>query len=245
MARVLVCDDEVEICQLIEGAFYRAGHDVYIAHNGNDALAKLRDSFYDALILDLVMPGMSGDQVLDYREEFADTAVIILTAHSSTHTAIKALRSKVSDYLEKPVELSKLVQMVESHVAWHSFGDFKIHIPSHRAFYKEKLIEGLSTGLFYILSIFAKYPRRYFTHQELVTQMVTEYPHYFESDQRQHIAEAVRSVGGIDAKMAVNYVRGQVSRLRRDVLDPLVGQEDVIVQQNELGFTWNRSLQGE
>lgn len=240
MARVLICDDEVEICQLIEGAFYRRGHDVTMVHDGRSALEALREDFYDALILDLVMPGISGDQVLDYREEFADTAVIILTAHSSTSTAIKALRNRVSDYLEKPIELGKLVSMVESCVAWHSYGPFKIHIPSHRAFYNDTPVD-MPTGLFYIFSIFVKNPQRYFTHQELVTQMVTEYPDYFNNKRRSHIATQVRQVGGIEQSVAVDYVRGQISRLRREVLDKLAGME-VIVDQTELGFRLNPAL---
>lgn len=100
MAHILVVDDEVDICNLIEGAFYRKGHDVDIAHNGRQALEMLRSTFYDAMVLDLVMPEMSGEQALDYRSEYDDTAVIILTAHSSTSSAVKALRTRVSDYFE-------------------------------------------------------------------------------------------------------------------------------------------------
>lgn len=239
MARILVVDDEEEIVRLIEGAFYRKGHDVDVAYNGRQALERLRDGFYDAMVLDLVMPEMSGEQVLDRRAEYADTAVIILTAHSSTSSAVKALRTRVSDYLEKPIELARLVEMVESHIAWYSYKDFKIHVPTHRAFYKGEPIEGMTTGLFYIFSIFMKYPRRYFTHQELVTQLVKEYPDYFSSVLRVHVAKAVNTPGGIDRETATSYLRPQMSRLRRQVLDPLVGRE-VITSQNELGFTWSR-----
>lgn len=239
MARILVVDDEEDICNLIEGAFYRKGHDVDIAHNGRQALEMLRSTFYDAMVLDLVMPEMSGEQVLDYRSEYEDTAVIILTAHSSTSSAVKALRTRVSDYFEKPIELNKLVELVESHIVWHSYKDFKIHVPTHRAFYKGEPIEGMTTGLFYIFSIFMKYPSRYFTHQELVTQLVKEYPDYFDSEMRAHVAKAVNTIGGIDRETATRYLRPQMSRLRRQVLDPLVGRE-VITTQNELGFTWSR-----
>lgn len=243
MARILVVDDEVDICNLIEGAFYRKGHDVEVAHNGIEALEKLGASFFDALILDLVMPGMSGEEVLDHREKFADTSVIILTAHSSTSSAVKALRKNVADYLEKPVELATLVEMVEGHVAWHTLGEFKIHMPTFRVFYKGQIIEDLPTGLFYIFSIFMKYPNRYFSHQDLVTQMVKEYPDYFASDMRVHIAKAVNAVGGIDRELATGYLRAQMSRLRRGFLDPLVGRE-VIVSQNALGFIINPTLRG-
>jgi DNA-binding response OmpR family regulator len=239
MAHILVVDDEDDICRLIRDAFFRNGHDVDVAHNGRQALELLRQSFYDAMILDLVMPGMTGEQVLDHREEYAETAVIILTAHSSTSSAVKALRTQVSDYLEKPVELARLVEMVESYIVWHSYKDFKVNIQSQRAFYKGELIEGMTAGLFYIFSIFVKYPGRYFTHQELVTQMVKEYPDYFGSDTRAYIAKKVNAVGGIDRITATRYLRPQISRLRRKVLDPLVGRE-VITDQKGVGFTWGR-----
>lgn len=241
MARILVVDDEVDICNLIQGVFYRAGHDIDLAHTGAQALEMLRSTFYDAMILDLVMPGMSGDQVLDYRDEYAETTVIILTAHSSTSSAIKALRHKVTDYLEKPVELSKLVEMVESHVTWHSYKDFKIHLPTYRAFYKNKPVAGMTTGYFQIFSIFMKYPNRHFTYQELVTQIVKEYPDYFQHEMRSYVVKGVNRPGGIDRETATKYLRPQISRLRRQILDPLIGKE-VIVTQREMGFTWNRNI---
>ena len=243
MARILVVDDEVDICNLFEGAFHQAGHDVDMAHDGEQALTMLRQNFYDAMVLDLVMPVMSGDQVLDYREEFAETAVIILTAHSSTQTAIKALRNKVSDYLEKPIELARLVEMVERHILWHSYKGFKIFMqPPYKAYYKGKPIEGMTTGFFRIFSIFVRQPGRFFTYQDIVTQLVRENPDYYNNDKRGHIYKAVHRPGGITRSEATNYLRPQMSKLRRQVLDPLLDGKEVIVNQNEVGFGWSRNI---
>jgi CheY-like chemotaxis protein len=65
MARILVVDDDNAICQLFVNAFQRSGHETVVAHDGKEALERLKSEEFDAMVLDLKMPGMSGEIVLE------------------------------------------------------------------------------------------------------------------------------------------------------------------------------------
>lgn len=240
MAKILVVDDEVEICELIKHEFEKHGHDIEVAHSGEEGLEKLRENYYDALILDLVMPGIGGEGVLSHRDEFAGTAVIILTAHSSTATAVHALRHKANDYLEKPIELKRLVEIVESYIDRFSYGDFTIETSRKMAYYKGEPIPNMTTGLFDIFSIFVRFPDEWFDYTELLKRLFRLYPSYAQD--HPDIAKQLRSVEGIEKSRATGFLRAQMSRLRNQVLAPLVDGKEVLTSKTGRVFGWHRDF---
>ncbi|MBI3464787.1 MAG: sigma-54-dependent Fis family transcriptional regulator [Planctomycetes bacterium] len=87
----------------------RMGHEVVACGDGRAALDTLGKSTYDAVILDLQMPGQTGIQVLEKAKELSpDTEFIILTGHATLDTAVEALRHGAFDYLTKPCKLADL-----------------------------------------------------------------------------------------------------------------------------------------
>lgn len=127
MARILVVDDEANIRLVLEDTLTLDGHEVESVESGEQALALLADQKFDVVLLDLVMQGMNGMEVLaSLRQQAPDTVVILLTAHASLDTAIKAWREGAHDYLFKPCTpvdlrqsvrqaLSKRQRMVDQH----------------------------------------------------------------------------------------------------------------------------------
>ncbi|HXG09031.1 MAG TPA: sigma-54 dependent transcriptional regulator [Gemmataceae bacterium] len=107
--RVLFVDDEKSLQEFMNSELPRLGHEVTVCPDGRAALKALEKSTFDAAILDLRMPGMSGIEVLEHLKQTApDTEAIIMTGHASQETAIEALRLGAFDYITKPCKLAEI-----------------------------------------------------------------------------------------------------------------------------------------
>lgn len=113
-ARIMIVDDEVYIRFLLGEELSQHGYDVSTAASGEEAVAMLQEGTYDVILLDLVMPGMDGLQVMrEVRTLAPDSVVIMLTAHASLDSAIEALRYGGHDYLTKPCSTDEILSSVE------------------------------------------------------------------------------------------------------------------------------------
>ena len=104
--RVLFVDDEAPIRQVMQKELARMGHDATICEDGRVALKALEEHSFDAAIIDLRMPGLTGWDVIEHLQKVApDTEIIISTGHGSLDDAIQALRRGAYDFLTKPTKL--------------------------------------------------------------------------------------------------------------------------------------------
>ena len=112
--KILIVDDERATRLALTEAFSQYDYTVDNAASGDEALKHLSESHFDVVILDLMMPGTKGVDVLQAADEIApNTAFIVLTAYASADTAITALRSGAIDYLRKPSSLVDLLAAVQ------------------------------------------------------------------------------------------------------------------------------------
>jgi DNA-binding NtrC family response regulator len=115
--RILFADDEAHLRDLMQMELPRLGHEVTVCPDGTAALKALEKGSYDAALLDLRMPGLTGIEVLGkVRQISPDTQVIILTGHATVDTAVQALRLGAFDYLTKPCKWAEL-EIILSRVA--------------------------------------------------------------------------------------------------------------------------------
>ena len=117
---VLVADDDSSIRKLIVAVLRREGFRMVQARNGREALAEMRTGCTDLLIMDLVMPEVSGWQVLE--ERLADPAllripVIVVSASNTLQVSARVLDQKVFAVISKPFELEVLISTVTSCLA--------------------------------------------------------------------------------------------------------------------------------
>jgi DNA-binding response OmpR family regulator len=112
--RTLIVDDEERIRFTLKEALQRGGHVVATASSGEEALDLLRDTPFDAAVLDLSLGGqVDGLKILKaIRWRWPQMAVVILTAHGSLSSAITAIRDDVDDYLLKPARPSEVYEAV-------------------------------------------------------------------------------------------------------------------------------------
>jgi DNA-binding NtrC family response regulator len=111
---ILVVDDEKNIRLMLSQSLASDSMTVETAVNAEEALQKLAESNYDLMLLDLRMPGMDGMQMLErVRAEKPDLPVILLTAHGTVETAVKAMRGGAVNFLQKPFSPREIREAVE------------------------------------------------------------------------------------------------------------------------------------
>ncbi|MES2790323.1 MAG: sigma-54 dependent transcriptional regulator [Planctomycetota bacterium] len=112
--RVLFVDDEAPIREVMKNELPRMGHDATICEDGRAALEVLEKHTFDAAIIDLRMPGLSGWDVVEHIKRVApETEIIISTGHGNMDDAIRALRSGAYDFLPKPVKLVTISNVLQ------------------------------------------------------------------------------------------------------------------------------------
>ena len=117
MEHILIVEDEVDIASLISFNLERAGYTVDMVHDGREGLEKILKDQPDLVILDLMLPGMDGFQILKELQRDTRThsiPVLMLTAKSQTEDRIKGLESGVDDYLTKPFSPKELILRVQA-----------------------------------------------------------------------------------------------------------------------------------
>jgi DNA-binding response OmpR family regulator len=109
--RVLLVDDEEEFVSALSERLMLRGIEVDTALDGEEALARLREKEPDVVILDVMMPGLSGLEVLkQIRVKHPQSQVILLTGHGSTKEGIEGMRLGAFDYLIKPVDIEEMLE---------------------------------------------------------------------------------------------------------------------------------------
>jgi two-component system OmpR family response regulator len=106
--RVLVVEDELDLLDALAQSLRENGYAVDEASDGRDGLLKMTTNQYDAIVLDLMLPGMNGWDVLREFRKTHDTPVLILTARDALPDRVKGLDAGADDYLTKPFELPEL-----------------------------------------------------------------------------------------------------------------------------------------
>jgi two-component system response regulator AtoC len=116
--KILIVDDEPNIRESMKRLFALDGIDSVTASDGLEAAALLKDQGFDAIVLDLKMPGMGGQELLEWiRAEGIRSPVIMISALGDIRDAVTALKSGASDYLLKPFDPAELVHKIRSLVS--------------------------------------------------------------------------------------------------------------------------------
>src|SRR5512136_638982 len=114
MGRILIADDHDALRRGLARALGEAGHDVDEASNGNAAIAKLHEGYFDVVLSDLKMGGSDGLDVLRTTKSLhPSTAVILMTAFGSVTTAVEAMKSGAFDFVQKPFEIEEMEVKIE------------------------------------------------------------------------------------------------------------------------------------
>ena len=100
--KILIIDDDVELCALLAEFLHLENFTTHAVHDGHEAVIHCREHTYSAIILDIMLPGMQGLEVLRTLREFSNTPIIMLTARGEDTDRILGLELGADDYLAKP-----------------------------------------------------------------------------------------------------------------------------------------------
>ena len=112
--KILTVDDEPRFTRLIEANLTSAGYEVFAAMDGQAALELIVEKQPDLVLLDVMMPGMDGFEVLDRIREFSNLPVIMLTAKGEEANRVEGLNRGADDYVVKPFSATELLARVNA-----------------------------------------------------------------------------------------------------------------------------------
>jgi two-component system nitrogen regulation response regulator NtrX len=115
--KVLIVDDEENVCQSLREVLEDEGYQVEMAFSGEEALERIPEFRPDVVLLDVLMPGMDGLETLKrLKEEWPSIAVVMISAHGTIEMALKAIELGAVDFIEKPPHLERLLARIRQTV---------------------------------------------------------------------------------------------------------------------------------
>jgi DNA-binding response OmpR family regulator len=181
MTRVLVVDDEPTILESVTYAFEQEGFDVSTAADGESALAAARAARFDAVVLDVMLPGLSGTEVCRRLRAESSVPILMLTARTGEVDRVVGLEVGADDYVTKPFSIRELVARVQAVLrrrqldrdeqgAYRRIGGLELDFRRH-----EVSVDGSTVVLtpteFKLLALLASEPERAFGRRELMREL--------------------------------------------------------------------------
>lgn len=115
--RILVVDDDEEVRKTMNRILTKKGYAVDLASSGNEAINRAKETVYKVAILDIRLPDMEGVELLTkMRETVPKTRKIMITGYPTMQNAVTALNSKADAYLIKPVDIKKLLGLIQEQI---------------------------------------------------------------------------------------------------------------------------------
>jgi len=212
--RTLVVEDDVGLARQIASALTEAGHDPVIVHDGEHALDKIADTLFDLIVLDVILPGMDGFDVLRHlRSKHTASRVLMLTARGEVKDRVTGLQLGADDYLPKPFAMRELVARVnalgrrypEEPVLKLHVSDLTLDLVNHQVYRGSRRIE-LSARELMLLKVLMREPGRVFTRTELC-ERVWEHEHEYDTKLVEvFIGRLRKKIGDPPLILTVRYV---------------------------------------
>ena len=120
MENILIIEDNQDVNLMLSQAIKEAGYNVKSSFTGTDGLNEIKTNSYNLILLDIMLPYKSGDQILKEVREFSSVPIIIISAKDMISTKIDLLKLGADDYITKPFDLGEVVARVESNLRRYS-----------------------------------------------------------------------------------------------------------------------------
>ncbi len=217
-AHILVVEDEVKLARFVELELSYEGYQVSVAHDGLTGLTAARESHPDLVILDWMLPDLSGLEVCRRLRSTGDKVpIILLTAKDEVSDRVAGLDAGADDYMIKPFSLEELLARVRAHlrrtqetdIDTLQFADLSLNRRSREVYRGKRLIE-LTAKEFDLLAYLLTHPRHVITRDRILEQVwgydfmgdsniIEVYIRYLrlklEANNEQRLIQTVRGVG--------------------------------------------------
>jgi len=176
MNTILIVEDNTDVNLMLAEALADDGYVVKSVYTGTDGIAEMKDHSYDLILLDIMLPYKSGDEILKEVRMFSDVPVIIISAKDMVGTKIDLLKIGADDYITKPFDLGEVVARVESNIRRSQRQTKKNKVYRYKDLVLDDSIKRVDLGNdeveltvkeYSILELLLKYPGKVFTKANL------------------------------------------------------------------------------
>ena len=218
MRKILIIDDDVTIGDLEQEVLEREGYAVQRAYSGTEALLLLKDSRPDLVLLDLMLPGLPGEEVLP---QLQGIPVIVVSAKASVEDKVDLLLGGAADYLTKPFDTKELLARVAVRLresarsplaAVYTCGDLTLDTASHAVHAAGQPVQ-LTRTEYAILKLLMQHPGQVLAKSVLLDRISADTPDCTESSLKTHVSNLRGKLRAVSDRDYVEAVWGIGFRL--------------------------------
>lgn len=189
--KILLVEDEIKISSIIEKYLLKEGYEVSKAFDGEEAINKFEDEEIDLIILDRMLPKLTGDEVIEFIRERSNIPIIMVTAKVEEKDIIEGFKFGADDYVVKPFSPGELLERIKAvlrrtqrsetikrNILSYDNGNFIINLDNYTIELSGKIIE-LTKNEFEIVKVLFEHPNKIFTREEIIAAAFgTDYEAY-------------------------------------------------------------------
>ena len=218
MAKILIIDDDISIGNMIETALLKAGHEARRAYSGTEALLLLERERPEIILLDLMLPGLSGEELLP---KIREIPVIVVSAKVGIDDKVNMLLGGAADYLTKPFELKELLARIEVQLRKKesreetdllTAGELTMRLVSREVTLENQPVH-LTKTEYAILKILLKNPGQAIAKSVLLDRISEDTLDCTEASLKMHVSNLRKKLREVDGKEHIESVWGIGFRL--------------------------------
>lgn len=212
MRNLLIIDDDIHIGNMLEETLRKEGYGVLRAYSGTEALLVLEKTRPDLILLDLMLPGMQGEEVLS---QIRGIPVIVVSAKTETDNKVDLLLGGAADYVTKPFEMKELLTRIAVQFRRAAVGigqklvfeEIALDVDTHFVTVQEQPVK-LTRTEYGILKLLMENPTRVMTKSLLLDRISEETPDCTESSLKMHISNLRKKLREVNNKDYIEAVWG-------------------------------------
>ena len=219
MPRILIIDDDMHIGNLLEETLSGQGYAVSRAYSGTEALLVLSGQKPDLILLDLMLPGLSGEELLP---KIKDIPVIVVSAKIDPSNKVDLLLGGAADYVTKPFDMGELLARITvqlrnknnpSEGSALTFGDVTLHTDTRIVTVEDREIH-LTRTEFAILKLLMQNPDQVIAKLTIIDKISEDTPDCTESSLKIHISNLRKKLRSVNGKDYIEAVWGIGFKMR-------------------------------
>ena len=220
MKHILIIDDDIYIGNVIEEALIKEGYQVLRAYSGTEAIYVLSASTPDLILLDLMLPGLSGEEVLS---QIKGIPVIVVSAKIDVDDKVALLLGGATDYITKPFEMKELLARITvalrgsvvSANSILSFDNLRLDITTHEVFAGQQGVN-LTRTEYAVLKTLMQNPSQVIAKSVLLERISEDTPDCTDNSLKTHISHLRKKLLDIGGKEYIDTVWGIGFKLKSE-----------------------------
>jgi len=191
--KILIVEDDLDLHFILGKILKKSNYEIQSAYSGQVAQSLIDQNQYDLIILDLMLPEVTGEQLIKYVRDKRTIPILVISAKGQVEDRVLALDNGADDYLVKPFIQSEVLARVRALMRRYkqfsqhqlepervTFKSLTLHIEAHKCFFNSTEVI-LTSKEFQLLSLFLRYPNKVFTKEQLYKK-IWENPYLVEDN---------------------------------------------------------------